>query len=134
MQRCALVLIAQLLVLLVFINQAEAAPKTRYDATTQTCRVLSDGPLEKASHPWGEGGKLFKSTCKSCHFRNNDQGAPFLWVESRTPAGWNLIFTNRSPKCAKTGAWDGLSLEQQMKINDYLYRWAANSQDPRVSC
>lgn len=128
-----IVLIVPLFVF-VFINQAEATPKTRYDASTQTCRILNYGPLEKASQPWGEGGKLFKSACKSCHSRNNDQGAPFLWVESRTSEGWNLIFTHRSPKCAKNGVWDGLNLEQQMKINDYLYRWAANSQNPMDSC
>ena len=126
--------LAALLLIPALSNQADAAPKTRYDATTQTCRVLDDGPLEWESRPWGEGGKLFKDVCKSCHTRNNDTGAPFLWVESKNSTGWNRIFETRSPKCAKQGAWDGITLEQQLKLNDYLYRWAANSQDSTDSC
>ncbi len=126
--------LAALLLIPALSNQATAAPKTRYDATTQTCRVLDDGPLEWESRPWGEGGKLFKDVCKSCHTRNNDTGAPFLWVESKNSTGWNRIFETRSPKCAKQGAWDGITLEQQLKLNDYLYRWAANSQDPNDGC
>lgn len=126
--------LAALLLIPALSNQAAAAPKTRYDATTQTCRVLDDGPLEWESRPWGEGGKLFKDVCKSCHTRNNDTGAPFLWVESKNSTGWNRIFETRSPKCAKQGAWDGITLEQQLKLNDYLYRWAANSQDRNDGC
>lgn len=126
--------LAALLLVPAFANQADAAPQTRYDATTQTCRVLSDGPLEWESRPWGEGGKLFKDVCKGCHSRNNDKGAPFLWVESKNSEGWNRVFETRSPKCAKAGAWDAITLEQQLKLNDYLYRWAANSQDINDSC
>ncbi|MHB8150056.1 MAG: hypothetical protein ACYDIB_07820 [Desulfobulbia bacterium] len=126
--------LAALLLIPALSNQAAAAPKTRYDATTQTCRVLDNGPLEWESRPWGEGGKLFKDVCKSCHTRKNDTGAPFLWVESKNSTGWNRIFETRSPKCAKQGAWDGITLEQQLKLNDYLYRWAANSQDPNDGC
>lgn len=127
-------LLAALLLVPAFTSQANAAPQTRFDATTQTCRVLSDGPLEWDSRPWGEGGKLFKDVCKGCHTRDNDKGAPFLWVESKTSAGWNRVFETRSPKCAKTGAWEGINLDQQMKLNDYLYRWAANSRDKNDSC
>ncbi|MDG4476249.1 c-type cytochrome [Thiovibrio frasassiensis] len=133
MNRFALSLAALLLVP-AFVNQAHGAPKTRYDATTKTCRVLSDGPLEWESRPWGEGGKLFANNCKSCHTRNNDKGAPFLWAESKSSAGWNRVFETRSAKCAKQGAWDSITLEQQLKLNDYLYRWASNSLDTTDSC
>lgn len=133
MKRIALSLAALLLVP-AFAGQANAAPKTRHDATTQTCRVLSEGPLEWESRPWGEGGKLFREVCKGCHSRNNDKGAPFLWVESKNSQGWNRVFASRSPKCAKTGAWDAITLEQRLMLNDYLYRWAANSQDLNDSC
>jgi len=126
--------LAALLLIPALSNQADAAPKTRYDATTQTCRVLDDGPLEWESRPWGEGGKLFKEVCKGCHSRNNDKGAPFLWVESKNSTAWNRVFATRSPKCAKAGAWDTITREQQLKLNDYLYRWAANSQDLNDSC
>ncbi|HIJ89817.1 MAG: hypothetical protein OEV89_03545 [Desulfobulbaceae bacterium] len=133
MKRFALSLAALLLVP-AFANQTDAAPKTRYDATTQTCRVLNEGPLEWESRPWGEGGKLFQNVCKGCHSRNNDKGAPFLWVESKSSAAWNRVFETRYPKCAQTGAWDSIPLEQQLKLNDYLYRWAANSQDSTDNC
>ncbi|MFA6283565.1 MAG: hypothetical protein WC633_05450 [Desulfurivibrionaceae bacterium] len=133
MKRFAMSLAALLLVP-VLSNQADAAPKTRYDATTQTCRVLSDGPLEWESRPWGQGGKLFKEVCKSCHTRNNDKGAPFLWVESKNPDAWNRVFATRYPKCAKNGSWNGMTQEQLLVLNDYLYRFAANSQDPNDSC
>ncbi|MFA7382346.1 MAG: hypothetical protein WC001_02750 [Desulfurivibrionaceae bacterium] len=132
--KCFAISLAALLLVPSLASQAEATPKNRYDATSQTCRVLDEGPLERASRPYGEGGKLFRNVCKGCHSRNNDKGAPFLWVESKTSKGWNLIFATRSPKCAKNGAWDTMTLEQLQKLNDYLYRWAANSQDPNDSC
>lgn len=133
MNRFALALAALLLVP-VFATQAKATPKTRYDAGNQTCRVLDDGPLEWESRAYGEGGKLFKNICKGCHSRDNDKGAPFLWAESRNSEGWNRIFATRSPKCAQNGAWDGMTPEQLRRLNDYLYRWAADSQDLNISC
>ena len=133
MNRCAMSL-AVLLLVPAFVNQAEAAPKTRYDATTQTCRVLSDGPLEWESRPWGEGGKLFKEVCKSCHSHNNDKGAPFLWTESKSSDAWNRVFATRYPKCAKDGSWNGMTKEQLLELNDYLYRFAAYSQGVNDSC
>ena len=50
MKRLALSLAALLLVP-ALANQAEATPKTRYDAASQTCRVLDEGPLEWESRP-----------------------------------------------------------------------------------
>ncbi|OGR00675.1 MAG: hypothetical protein A2505_00890 [Deltaproteobacteria bacterium RIFOXYD12_FULL_55_16] len=117
-----------------FANQAEANPKTRYDAASQTCRVLDYGPLEWESRSYGEGGKLFKNICKGCHSRDNDKGAPFLWTESKTSEGWDRIFATRAPKCAQNGAWDGMTPEQLRRLNDYLYRWAADSQDLNNNC
>lgn len=127
-------LIAVLLSIPVLSRQADAAPKTRYDEASQTCRVLEDGPLEWESRPWGEGSRLFKENCRNCHSRKNDKSAPFLWTESKSSAAWNRVFASRSPQCAIQGAWNGLSPEQLRKVNDYLYRWAANSQDKNDSC
>ena len=121
-------------VIMMTVLQAHGRPATRYDATNQTCRVLSDGPLEWDSQPWGEGGRIFKTTCKECHSRGNDKGAPFLWPESKNSQGWNRVFVSRYPKCAQDGSWDGLDKEQLRKLNDYLYRWAASSADPNDSC
>ncbi len=106
-----------------------ATPEKRYDKKTGTCRVLNNGPLEWETLPWGEGGKAFKQVCKSCHSRNNDQQAPFLWEESKTSKGWNRIFATMRVKCAKDGSWKKLSGDQLLMVNDYLYRWSSSSLD-----
>jgi hypothetical protein len=114
--------------------QAAARPAKRFDETTQTCRIIGDGPLEWESSAWGQGGKMFKSLCQSCHSRNNDKGAPFLWVESKTSNGWNRVFTQKYPQCAKDGSWQAMTMEEQLMVNDYLYRWAKNSADLNDNC
>jgi len=101
---------------------------------TKTCRILEYGPLEWDSRPWGEGGKVFREVCKVCHTRNNDKGAPFLYAESKTPAAWNRVFAQKYPKCAQNGSWDKITLDQQLKLNDYLYRFGLNSEDFNDSC
>ena len=113
---------------------AAAAQLTRYDAATDSCRVLDDGPLEWSSRAWGEGGKNFKQVCQGCHYRGNDKGAPFLWAESKNSQAWNRVFAKRYPKCARNGSWDSLDQEQLRRVNDYLYRWAKDSQNPFASC
>ncbi|OKY74115.1 MAG: hypothetical protein BM485_14980 [Desulfobulbaceae bacterium DB1] len=117
-----------------FATQAEARPKSRFDETTQTCRIIDSGPLEWDSRPWGEGGKVFREVCKSCHTRDNDKGAPFLHSESKSSNGWNRVFTKKYPQCAKDGAWNQISGDQLLKLNDYLFRFALNSEDMNDSC
>lgn len=114
--------------------QVNARPTKRYDATTQTCRIFGDGQPEWDAGPYGEGGKLFKQVCKSCHFRGNKAGAPFLWVESKSAKGWNRVFAKKYTQCAKDGSWKDMTLDQQLKLNDYLYRFANNSQDITDNC
>ncbi|MBA3006746.1 MAG: hypothetical protein FP810_09215 [Desulfocapsa sp.] len=118
--------ILMFLVILIYSMQAYAKPVTRYDAASQTCRVLSDGPLEWDSQAWGEGGKTFKTSCRSCHNSHNDKSAPFLWSESKGQDAWNRVFATRYPKCAQDGSWNGINDEQLRKVNDYLWRWANN--------
>ena len=77
---------------------------------------------------------MFQEVCKSCHRRDNDKGAPFLWVESLSSNGWNRVFAQRYPKCASDGSWGGTSLEDIQMINDYLYRFGYGSQDITDSC
>ncbi len=101
------------------------ALEKRYDSRTKSCRVLSSGPLEWESLPWGQGGKAFKQVCKKCHTRENTANATFLWEESKTSRGWNRIFANMRVKCAKDGSWSELSDEQLLMVNDYLYRWSS---------
>ena len=118
--------ILMFLVFLIYSMPADAKPVTRYDAASNTCRVLSDGPLEWDSQAYGEGGKIFRANCKSCHKSHNDKGAPFLWSESKGQDGWNRVFATRYPKCAQDGSWDGISEEQLRMVNDYLWRFANN--------
>lgn len=113
------------LVILTISMQAHAKPLTRYDESTKTCRVLSEGPLEWESQPWGEGGKAFKATCRSCHYPNNEK-APFLYTESKNRDAWDRVFATRYPKCAQDGSWKGISEDQLQMIHDYLWRWADN--------
>lgn len=123
---------AALILLFFFVGiamEAVASPKTRYDEPTDTCRNISEGRLEWESRPWGTGGKLFRAECQSCHSRNNGEDAPFLWVESKSSKAWNRVFSQRYPQCAKNGSWDTIPMEKQLVLNDYLYRWAKNSQD-----
>ena len=115
-------------------TQAYARPATRYDETTKTCRIISDGPLEWESSAWGQGGEIFKSLCQSCHAKNNDKGAPFLWVESKTSDAWNRVFTEKYPECAQDGSWQSMTMDEQLMVNDYLFRWAKNSQDLNDNC
>lgn len=128
------ILCTVVIVTLAVAIQVNARPQIRHDEGTGTCRIIGEGPLEWESRSWGEGGQLFKKVCQSCHSRNNASGAPFLWVESKTSKGWNRIFAKRYPECARNGAWNGLSREQLLRVNDYLYRWAANSQDRNDNC
>ncbi|MBU0673108.1 MAG: hypothetical protein KJ950_00525 [Proteobacteria bacterium] len=104
---------------------AQASPKKRLDPVTKTCRILTF-----YNSGWvSEGNKIFSNSCKNCHARENDQGAPFLHSESKTMSGWNRVFAERYPKCAEQGFWKGLSPDELMKLNDFLYRNAANTYD-----
>ncbi len=128
-------MIALVVLLLVGLAiQAHARPESRYDETTKTCRVIGDGPLEWESRAWGQGGKVFKGLCQGCHSRDNDKGAPFLWVESKTSKAWNRVFSQKYPQCAKDGSWQSMTMDEQLMVNDYLYRWAKNSADINDNC
>lgn len=118
-----------LLIFFTFAAEAMARPTHRFDYTTQTCRSFADGQLEWDSRPWGEGGKVFREVCKQCHFRGNTVGAKFLYEESKTSKGWNNLFAKKHVRCAKNGAWKKMTTTQELKLNDYLYRFASGSGD-----
>ena len=113
------------LILLSLAVCVQAKPAKRYDAGTKTCRVFGFD-----SGWWGEGNKVFKSHCKSCHSRNNDKGATFLHSEAKSPRGWNRVFYTKYPKCYKEGRWADLTEDQLLKLNDFLYRNGSNTYDP----
>lgn len=103
-----------------------ASPNKRLDEATQTCRLLN---FHNAG--WkSEGAKIFKSSCKNCHYRDNDKGATFLHTGSKTMKGWNRVFFTKFPECAKSGEWDHLSQEQLLALNDFLFMNASNTYDP----
>lgn len=103
-----------------------ASPSKRLDPLTGTWRPLT---FENAG--WAsKGAKIFKNFCKSCHDRGNDKKAPFLYTESFPSKGWNRVFADRWPKCAKSGVWDKLSKEDLLELNDFLYKNAAGTYDP----
>lgn len=117
------------LVLVLSASVAMARPGHRFDSNTASCRSFADGAAEFASRPWGDGGKAFRNTCKSCHTRTNTVGATFLWVESKSSKAWNRVFAERKVACARNGDWDSLTMEQLLSLNDYLFRFALNSAD-----
>ncbi len=123
------ILIVCVLFVFVSVPVAMARPGHRLDSTTNSCRDFSQGDLEWGSRAWGDGGQAFQSNCKSCHFRGNDEGAPFLWAESKSSRGWNRVFAEKKVPCAKDGSWDSLSKDQLLKLNDYLFRFGLNSGD-----
>lgn len=115
--------------LAVGLSSAQASPGKRFDERTQSCRILDFYNSGWAS----EGSRIFQSACKSCHYQGNDQGAPFLYSESKSMKGWNRVFTERYPKCAKSGAWAKLSEDDLQKLNDFLFRNAAGTYDANTA-
>ncbi len=103
----------------------QATPRKRLDPGTQTCRVF-----DYESGWWGEGKKIFNRKCKTCHTRDNEDGATFLHSESKTSKAWNRVFLKKNTKCYKDGSWGDISLEEQLLMNDYLYRYGDGSYNP----
>ena len=108
-----------------FLNNVSASPTKRFDEATKTCRTF-----DQDSFWWGTGAQAFRSSCKPCHTRNNTEDGPFLHSESKTSRGWDRVFFEKYPQCAKDGHWDSLTMDQLLKINDYLHRFGAFTYDP----
>jgi len=73
---------------------------------------------------------VFRKVCKGCHNRSG-QGGKFLYNESKVANAWNRVFAEKYPKCAKDGSWGKLSLEDQLKLNDYLFRTGSGTYDSK---
>lgn len=122
MNNCVWKLIGAVAAMALTFSVASASPAKRFDATTNTCRNLAqENDLE--------GYKVFRKACKGCHSLTNSDGK-FLYSESKGGNAWNRVFAEKYPKCAKDGSWSQLSLEDQLKLNDYLVRVGADSYDP----
>lgn len=125
--------IVLVITVLALVKSVDARPRERFDQRTQMCRLLTRAPLDWASEPWGTGGIKFREVCKTCHRKDNTEGAPFLHAESYTPKAWNRIFYKRRKPCARNGSWDVLSDEEILLVNDYLYRNGDWTYDPNDS-
>lgn len=99
----------------------------RYDPNSKSCRTLGF-----ESYWYGKGRRLFDEKCKVCHTRNNSENAPFLYSESKPSRGWTRVFFTKYPKCAKSGAWK-ITSNEALLINDYLFRYSANTHNPNVA-
>ncbi len=122
MKKLAIVLLGCFL-LFCWAGQASASPRKRCDKLTKTCRIFTHATL------W-EGYNTFRNNCKLCHHRNNKKGAKFLYSESKVRKGWDRVFSERYTVCAKDGSWGELTTEQIARLNDYLFKNAANTYDP----
>ncbi len=125
LNRKAVAAVAVVLSLAVLPAAWAGGPDRRYDPGTMTLRELTFGNLR-------DGYKIFRESCKSCHHRGNAAGARFLYTESKTMRGWNRVFYERRARCDRDGAWKGLSADDLLKLNDYLFHSASDAQD--VSC
>lgn len=121
MQKCVLMLTVVVVSALAF-SLAKATSEQRFDATTKTCRTLT--PERDL-----QGYKLFKEFCKDCHNKNSEQ-AGFLYNESKTPRAWDRVFAQKYSKCAKDGSWKNMNLDDQLVLNDYLYRTGGDTYAP----
>lgn len=109
------------------LSCATAKDLKRYDPVTESCRILGYDSF------WGgKGRRLFEQKCKLCHTKNNSVNATFLHSESKSTKGWNRVFLTKYPKCAQTGSWK-VTLDETLLIHDYLYRYAANTNNPNVA-
>ncbi len=95
----------------------------RFDEGTQTCREITYKNVMT-------GYKIFRTSCKTCHYQGNQDGTRFLYSESKTPKAWNRVFTDLYPECVSAGAWDSLAPTDRLALNDYLLVDAFGNFDP----
>ncbi len=102
-----------------FAAETFAAPDRRYDKVNDTCREFKFKYMR-------EGARIFKDVCQSCHNEEYDNGLrPMTVFVPRTysPGQWTNFLTGaKIPKCSKDGSWAGISDDDLLKLNDYLYR------------
>lgn len=120
--RIAMLLGVMLVLLAVNTVLAESVMQ-RFDQRTRTCRNFT------MDNVWA-GYAIFRNVCKSCHSRDNNVGAPFLYSESKTRPAWDRVFVEMYPGCAQEGVWAPLSSEDLLNLNDYLTVDAANTSNP----
>ena len=72
-----------------------------------------------------KGKHLFKKTCKTCHSAGGEGGD--LTPMSKTMKQWDRVFEKQDHNM---DAWKGLSEQDLKDINQFLYDFAADSDQP----
>jgi mono/diheme cytochrome c family protein len=72
-----------------------------------------------------KGKHLFKKTCKTCHGAGGEGGE--LTPMSKTMRQWDRVFDKKKHD---PEAWKGLSEQDLKDINQFLYDFAADSEQP----
>ena len=72
-----------------------------------------------------KGKHLYKKTCKTCHGASGEGGE--LTPMSKTMKQWDRVFEKKKHD---PEAWKGLSEQDLKDINQFLYDFAADSEQP----
>lgn len=134
-QKWKIVVLVVLLLSIPFMSQADPIQQevSSENVLPQRSEAERAKRFEGAASLWLiEGRKLYNSSCKSCHHRDNGVGASCFNPESKTQKAWDLVFEKRYSKCAKNGSWDSLTPTQLRDINDFLFRYAFGTEDKYV--
>ncbi len=75
-----------------------------------------------------KGKFLYKKTCKTCHSEGGEGGK--LTPLSKTMRQWDRVFTKGHPGGADK--WEGLSEQDLLDINQFLFDHAADSDQPQT--
>lgn len=108
---------------LFLLSGSKAEEEAWYEPGSQSGREITFENMR-------EGYQLFRNNCKKCHFRGNEQNAVFLCPESKTMNGWNRVFARENSVAEANNCLGGLSAEELMDLNDYLYSHASNAVNP----
>jgi len=100
-----------------------AAETPWYEAGSHSNRPMKFGNIR-------EGYKIFRSNCKKCHFRGNIEKDIFLCPESKNMTGWNRVFARENTVAEENSCLEGLSTDELMDLNDYLYTHASDARNP----
>jgi len=75
-----------------------------------------------------KGKYLYKKTCKTCHSEGGEGGK--LTPLSKTMRQWDRVF--KKEHAGGAAAWEGLSEQDLLDINQFLFDHAADSDQPQT--
>lgn len=74
-----------------------------------------------------KGKYLFKKNCKTCHTDGAEGGS--VTPLNKTMSQWDRFF--KKPKCS-SAPWEGLSEQDLLDINQFLFDHAVDSEQPET--